>query len=721
MALDPNTYPYAWPPPEWSQPVDPYVPQMLDTALAPPAEAPVLSPSPMTPPPQEVGFGAPPVADEVAQNPNGISFAPPPEPLPTPSLIEMPDDFVGKPTMPEPLPLEVDAVSGGKVPGQEILGAHQTSGTPQLPEDYLGTGELGAKWANEDPEKAILRRADADEARENFLMAGQIEASRESRRQAEANFKIEQQARERTRQALAEVDADAKKLADTPIDQDGWMNSRSELQKFLAFTSAIVGGLASARSGGPNVGLDMIRQQMDQHIEIQKANLAAKRADIGRREASIGRTYELDMEDAKALETQRQAMYEFAVRDLQSQYQQFDPRGTRARKIEDAVRGLRGQQAQAQAAFEQKDFENRMKLGEFALKQDTNLLARQTAEAKMRADAAKAAAGKKVKPSDVVHPPEYFEAMYGKKPKLAMSQNQYEEWAKTGKVVEEYSKAQREASPEERARQFATGQIVDDQGDPVLFRSPESAAKVGKFMGATDMSVQLIDKLISARRKHGWSSNLFKSPEWREMQADYAQFILEKKTIDELGVIAGPDMELMQKAAGTTDPTELRDPTPGLRRLRQNMVQKANTTITNEVSLPKGRAVKPYAPPPPPPPTPETPADAAFKDALAFDPKQTDWARLSAELGVKTLDDAGLRAALEANQGMVPSVRETIDGLASAISSKDPKVTDDLRKAAVEQLDELAKNAQSPKVREYALRASSGAGHATIPLSGEDL
>ncbi len=126
------------------------------------------------------------------------------------------------------------------------------------------------------------------------------------------------------------------------------------------------------------------------------------------------------------------------------------------------------------------------------------------------------------------------------------------------------------------------GTLMNKDGTPFLARTPEEGAKLAKMMASTSDVTRLMNNVIHLRDKYGWSSDLFQSPEWQEAQADWAQIILEKKNIDELGVIAGPDMDLMSKALGAKDPTQYRDPTAGIKRGRDNGIVKLNTRLRSE-------------------------------------------------------------------------------------------------------------------------------------------
>ena len=119
------------------------------------------------------------------------------------------------------------------------------------------------------------------------------------------------------------------------------------------------------------------------------------------------------------------------------------------------------------------------------------------------------------------------------------------------------------------------------QKDGTLFKAPDlvSAQKLRSQVGATVTAANLLDEMVRLRNDKGWSSDLLKSDEWRTLKSNMGAVILEAKNAGELGALSGPDMELVQSILGTSDPTEFRDPTPGLLQARKNMVLKAKNTL----------------------------------------------------------------------------------------------------------------------------------------------
>lgn len=119
------------------------------------------------------------------------------------------------------------------------------------------------------------------------------------------------------------------------------------------------------------------------------------------------------------------------------------------------------------------------------------------------------------------------------------------------------------------------------QADGTVYRAPSAkrAEDLAAKGSAVTKSVALLDRLMRARDQHGWSSDLMKSDDWREMRADYGQLILVAKDAAGLGALAGPDVAILNQAFGTADPTEVRDPGAGLAAARRNMVNGFNADL----------------------------------------------------------------------------------------------------------------------------------------------
>lgn len=114
------------------------------------------------------------------------------------------------------------------------------------------------------------------------------------------------------------------------------------------------------------------------------------------------------------------------------------------------------------------------------------------------------------------------------------------------------------------------------------FRPPtkEEAVDARAAVGGANKAAQLIDKAITLIKNNGWSSDLIRSPEWQEVKSTFREIQLARKGPQDLGlgVITGPDMELLNDILGG-DPTGVRDPTTSLRTARDNIMLGVNAKL----------------------------------------------------------------------------------------------------------------------------------------------
>jgi hypothetical protein len=635
---DPNA-PWGWIPPDWETPpvesfAPPFATPQSEISTAPSTAAAAPSPFQLDIGPVSVAPASPfdldigPAvnlhsADALAAEHDTVSnptanlgeFAAPADPvlnLRSPDALAAEHDTVSNPTVdlqeftrggeaPQPgfMP---DAVTGGMVPGQELEGAHQTSGTPQMPEDYLDADELGQKYADLDPIAYEKLKVKQQLAREDELATRQLEESRKTRDQAEQNFQIEKSARERAAKDSGDVIAEAKKLAEVDITDDAWMESRSPLQKVAAFAAAILGGLGSGSTGGRNMGLEAIQNTINQHTANLRANLANKRTSLQTRQNAIENQYARDMDSAKGAEIHRQALYEQAIRGLEVEMQKFDPRGTTAVRISDGIRGLRGQQAQAQAAFEQQQFKNSLDLSKHTLEEEKHLLE----VAKARPDIALKMKKLQGGGAAAVLSPDFLQGKYGKRPPMAMSEKDYSNWLGTlGKIktldkgpggdkseaqmrkeVADATKAEAEA--EAAASGYAiknpeTGEIITNpDGKAVVEMDATKRNRASSIIEAAANVRRLADRMAALKKNSGGAIRALGSTEAQELQQLVSQIDFETFKAFDLGAPSEGDKALAEGVRGGVDPTSfVKDATAGFQAYADAVEKKANTALRN--------------------------------------------------------------------------------------------------------------------------------------------
>lgn len=550
-------------------PLDAFAPP-VPPGQAPPDEAAGLPPLPLPPPLPPVPF-----ADELAGPPvpmgaGEISRLP----LPPPFDDEPQLTTLAAPTQPSLEQPDIDALTGGSLAGQFA--------TPQLPPEYAApTFEPGQRdpfagftdqeafsiVESMDPVQLARTEALQNQIRDTEILRKKLEADQENLRQIRNNAEIQRQANEHTMAKEAQIEADAAELSRRGIDRTRWFREASTVQKVAAIIGTLVGG-AMSKPGQPNQGVLFAADIIDKDVEDQKYEIENARADIQRRTGAVAREYQRTGDLHRATEAVRLASYQAVLAELQTQQQNFDIRGTSFLEYGKGIQAMQGRMAQAAEESRRRSLDEGIKIGEFKLK----LLERQDKLAKAGAAAGAARADK------IVYEPRALAAMNPglPVPPVGMTLKGYDDWLRTQKVGEEYKTARRQNDPAERARELGVSDMFDQSGEPAHFRSIEIAGKLAETKGKVAGSAALIDQIVSARNNYGWSSNLLKSPEWRQIKADYIALQLTQKDVFGLGVIQGEDLQLLEGALGTKDPTEMRDPIPGLLASRANMVNMFN-------------------------------------------------------------------------------------------------------------------------------------------------
>jgi hypothetical protein len=208
----------------------------------------VLPPPPSPPPAPAKPAGPPPVAPQLAGPPGGAAAEAPP--------YITPDR--GPP-------------AGGGAPG----GAAPAEAPPADQGPPAAARMPGGSLAEE--QASIGRSADL-QARQEAAKAAGLAQQAEYERYAVRNAQIEEmKRREDLAQREAQLDAERRAIAATPIDEHQWWNSKTEGQHAIAYISAFLGGQLSVFNGGRNDFTDWMQQQVAQNLETQKANLANRK------------------------------------------------------------------------------------------------------------------------------------------------------------------------------------------------------------------------------------------------------------------------------------------------------------------------------------------------------------------------------------------------------------------------------------------------------------
>lgn len=722
-----------WPPPEWSlspteglNPVGGRMPGARDEvpagAYATPGEWPPRHWGADLVDPRE--WTGEPAAPAQKQSSTGPS----PDPLATPEA----DAISGV----DGLKLDADAISGvGGLPPPPPPG-HQDG--PGFFGDLAGFGEglaLDAgNFGDTDPARLqnqldAIGRADPERlarigeahkrAGDELALARIADEATKNRVAAEQNYKNYTQATERALKDRDTLMAESKKLAETKIDHNRAWARKSTPQKIAGWLLAIVGGLMQGRKGGPNEGLALIQKELDDDVEAQKAELAGKTADLNRRQSLVAQALGQTNDIYRAGEVARAAAYEGVIKEIDAQRQNYDPRGTAALRLANLSQDLRAKQAQAiQAHTEkmQKTFFEATKIDQEQQKIDIQR-AEANAKAIARASRGVGAGGGTgtgftatgALDEKTPRTPDQLAMIFGigpddPRPSVPMSMEQYRnDFLGAKHKLGEIAGAKHKLGEEDRKvalERTVPGVFdVDKDGKQIPFvpkgGDQGEVNKLIKRKISTTKLVNIMDKAMSIRT--GWSSDIGKSKEWQELRPLWKAAVIEAKNVGELGVLAGPDMDIIEGWLGTDDPTRARGVEHAVTAARTQFVDSLRTDLQGH-GLSADAAAKfnipnPYANKPKP-----TPGEMTLEAVLG----KGDWEADFRQVNPQTPEEHQAFSIAQAQRGgMTLAQKAALDAWGADLKNK-PKGKD--LDFAVSALSRAAKDAASSGVRDYAAK-----------------
>jgi hypothetical protein len=319
-----------------------------------PAAAQLDGGQPSSPPiPPEVDpslLAAPPAPDLGAPPPFAGSpdVALPAGPPAAPPLPGAPDIGAAPPEPPPPFGPTYDV---SHLPGVSIRPETHADQYTGHPWDNPNTDERDAaaeRLAINDPVAFQRYSQHLAESKEATRAAAQAQADQDNLATIKQDIADRQKADAIAQAKSDAITADAIKLAGTKTDPDRYMNNRSSGQRVVDIITAVLGGLIAGRTGGPNVGLQMIQKRIDADIDAQRQDIENGKASLGLRQGAVAQEYQRTGNLYQAAEVVRMATYQAAINKIQTDQQNFDPRGTSFRDRGQLIQGLVGAQAQAQ-------------------------------------------------------------------------------------------------------------------------------------------------------------------------------------------------------------------------------------------------------------------------------------------------------------------------------------------------------------------------------------
>ena len=314
---------------------DMFTPGVIPT---PPAWAPEWGAAPIAPPIADAVSGAGPTFTPGQADPMPLELAPP-------------NPVVDAYDQPKAPPLAADETANpfaqpGEPRERGVLGDTYDYLDPEHPTGGPLAQQERADLASMSDEDLMARKIEDDQRRQRIFAQRAEEASLRNLEQQRANYAASEEANRRTSKQLDELANASDRL--TMQDPRKTMSTWDRISYAIA---AVLGGLAAPSMGGRNVGIEMFNKAIDDDIKIQQQNLANARDGIAARRGALQDEYRQHGNQLLAAESLRAASWNHVVRALETEQQNYDPRGTTAMQIEITKRQALAAQQEAIRKF----------------------------------------------------------------------------------------------------------------------------------------------------------------------------------------------------------------------------------------------------------------------------------------------------------------------------------------------------------------------------------
>ena len=373
------------------------------------------------------------------------------------------------------------------------------------------------------------------------------EALEDDKRRQRENDKLADDTRREAREELAAIKTEAAELAQSSVDPGRWFADATTTQKIGAGIAAVFGGFMAPHQGGRNTGLEFIMKLIDQDIAAQLENLRGRRDALNQRRGLVSDLVDLGMDEHRAAEVARRASLQTVEQDIALEQAKFEEGGTTWLRGEALGRKVRAAEYKLDVDAEERSFQRKL-----AIKKDDR------ADRELRERQAST-----------------WRADQRAKNQLAWEREKYGLDKKASAAAAEQTAA---VAQREDVEKRGIGGLVQADGRPFLVGSTEERSKLATKLGKVQSANAIINRLLRARESHGWTPGLFNSEEFQEARSDWGALNFGAKDIEELGVIAGADLDLIENFLGASGPG-VRDPSAGLRRARDNWNKGINDQL----------------------------------------------------------------------------------------------------------------------------------------------
>lgn len=467
-------------------------------------------------------------------------------------------------------------------PAKTKKGTPAASAAPAQPDDFaiardkeqqgLAERKAAALAGGEAESQGAKAQADAlaDEQRNQARMMAAAEAQR----------KQDMADQQRMR---GDLESAQKAYADSKIDQGRFWHDAGTGQKVLMGIGLALGAAAQAFNGKTNPALEMIQKAVAQDIQLQMADREKLGTVVGQKGAALDRMMAITRDNQATAQAAMSAGLQrvrLQVEQIASQTKS-DTAKTNAQDLAGQLDMLAGQQldSAAQGAW------GRM-VQQRQLAQQDRSLAIQGGHLALAANAQK----EQIREFDLGRADRLLaqaqdDAMKGMQIALskAAKNGATPEQLKTIQEIETKKLEQTAWTPPTVTKDPKTGAIAIAKPQPLtnqdgsqVSMTKENANEYNDKLTAAITYSKFADKLLDLRNKYGWESDARKSGEWREMQQLWSELAVQKKNLAQLGALSESDYDLLNKALGTGDPTEIRDISAGVLQGRSSVWDAVN-------------------------------------------------------------------------------------------------------------------------------------------------
>ncbi len=324
----------------------------FDQAVAAPASIP-----PPPPPPPDLGSLQ--TVGGIPQGQFDQAMAAPPPMSAADSMRGALPPAMDYPAPPPPMP---DAITGGAVARsvQDLTGTPGLDHTDPLNVTAGDRTQIAnaddARVQGLDQEHLALEQAAHDRAAAMDFAAKREKASLDNLNAIKSNVDAHVAADAATQKQSDAILAEAIRLGATKVDPDRWWGSRNTGQKIAGILAAVLGGLVSGRTGGPNQGLQMIQQAIDRDIDAQKADLQNGWRGLEMRKGAVAEQFARNGSIYQSGVTVQLASWQHVETMLADEQQKYDPAGTTSLLMAQTRMHVRTLQQQAAQAMQQQLF-----------------------------------------------------------------------------------------------------------------------------------------------------------------------------------------------------------------------------------------------------------------------------------------------------------------------------------------------------------------------------